>query len=460
MGINITQAQAEEFVKNVVGTDASRVKRELERACNAIEEYKQSLTNALKNKNMQESLLKMINSTEGFDLQKKLEEILNNKKIEKVEINNTTITMFTKPLICRASNGGLYDVGAFKIAFNAQGAGVRFFTLDNKYKRRSYWGDNCQHPHVSDTGSACLGNSAEPIAILNSQYEYSSIADICVAFLEQANLDDCAGRHVGNWDKVDANGNLIEGGCIDVEETRFKYGKTSEEDEFPSKRRCIWDGNRYEKNEMIYVQSEGVWINKENFKFRFSYCEECGELVDINKQGIIEIDKGKYVCKTHASLYKKCDLCGKFEKETNVKQENINGVDTNVCTTCLEKLITCSGCGKKTISPIKVIGAEEVICEVCAEHIGSENSKYVYDESFDIIRREDAVICTKCGDYVLRENAREVNGEFYCNYCELPTEGEEQVQEEQHAEQVETPYFETAEEAEAYYAGLRGENND
>lgn len=104
-----------------------------------------------------------------------------------------------------------YYIGKFKITIDFDLNNVKFFNLNNR--RKGYWTREDHHPHVNGTtGNACLGNVASTLAELFAQGEIYAIVMVAINFLQNANLEDPAGRMIFNWDEVDEDGNIAKVG--------------------------------------------------------------------------------------------------------------------------------------------------------------------------------------------------------------------------------------------------------
>lgn len=143
-----------------------------------------------------------------------LDQIAEQPRVSNIDIEGELITISVDEVYAYAENRdgdeGRYYIGNMRIQININNTDVRFFG-DNP--RRGYWGVD-PHPHVDGSnGRACLGNVAASIAELCSQKEIYGLFLIAMDFLENANVDDPAGRKIYMWDEVDEDGNIIrEGG--------------------------------------------------------------------------------------------------------------------------------------------------------------------------------------------------------------------------------------------------------
>ena len=142
-------------------------------------------------------------------------------KIEGIEwhsgttlFNSGLLQVRTKPIYCR-KQGRRFLFGRYLVTFDFFKSSVKFENADG-LNRKSYWGENCPHPHISSDGSACLGNIRTDISNALQSFSFSYAIILALAFLRQANINDSAGRYFVNWPLVDDEGNIIadNGGII------------------------------------------------------------------------------------------------------------------------------------------------------------------------------------------------------------------------------------------------------
>jgi len=140
-------------------------------------------------------------------IEQEFDNIVNLDKVEDLKIEGEKLFVYTKTMYTYDEKGAKYHTGKFRIEINPFNTSIKFF---GDTPRRSYWTDHDPHPHVNgDTGNACLGNVESTIAELCSQKQLYALVTICLDFIESVNTNDAAGINIVNWDRVDANGNII-----------------------------------------------------------------------------------------------------------------------------------------------------------------------------------------------------------------------------------------------------------
>lgn len=330
----------------------------------------------------------------------KLMDILNLSKVKQAyyDTDSKKIVVSTHTLYFRTLNGGRYRLGHATITFDTGNFNVRFDT-DNK--RRSYWSDNCPHPHVSHRGEACLGNTGELIVSLQSDNEFGLIFDILIAFLEQANTDDCAGRFAMNWDKVDEEGNVIQEGYKNKDNVYFKYGETPEEDRFVDGTKCACCGEILDEDDETYQTMDGETICESCRDEYYAECEECGDLEHRDNMNYIE-DIG-YVCEDCTeNHYIWCEICEEYTHEDDATW--IESEQRSICAHCRDK--------------------HYIWCEECEEWHSSDETTYVESVEKDVCDdclEEYYEKCCECGEYFFRGDmyAESENNvaNYYCDTC-------------------------------------------
>ena len=146
------------------------------------------------------------NSDVQSKLVKEMNDIAEHPRVTDLRIEGDFVTASIKDVIATDKKDRQFYIGNFQVKINTSNSEVKFFG-DNP--RRSHWTAQDPHPHVNGrTGQACLGNVSATIAELCSQNELYALVMVCIDFLESANIDDPAGKHVNNWDKMNEDGSI------------------------------------------------------------------------------------------------------------------------------------------------------------------------------------------------------------------------------------------------------------
>ena len=267
-------------------------------------------------------------------IEQQLREIKNNIYVDKVEFKTMTqkLRVTTKDIYMKSPEieDDIRYLGKMQIDINLDNYVVRFINLNNT--RYNYWGEYGQHPHVSESGSACLGNLSDTLAMANQENNLYIAVLQCIGFLQTYDPSDCAGAYYRAWDKVDEEGNIIEEGNMDIYE-------------------CDVCGERYEDEDEMY------------------YCEHCGKRMCPNCEQWVE-EYGYSVCPDcFNEFYVECEECGKYVLRNDAEQDS-NG--DWYCNECAEEcLVECASCGNvynvKNMKEIQDDDTGEIyyLCNAC-----------------------------------------------------------------------------------------------
>ena len=227
-------------------------------------------------------------------------------------------------------------LGEMKIMLDVNNYDVKMF--NETECRKGYWGDFCNHPHVSEAGEPCLGNSGDMLAECKLNNDLYIAFLTILGFLQQFDTDDIAGEYYVCWDRVNEEGNVVEKGLEDkYYETCCVCGEGICEDNYyicdecggyvcPDHEHWVDDtslcencyndltaecticGDVHLQENMLYIDEQ--WICDDCKDGYVSYCEKCEEEHLIDNM-IEDEDKGGFYCKECWEEHEK-------EKEENV----------------------------------------------------------------------------------------------------------------------------------------------
>ena len=260
--------------------------------------------------------------------------------------------------------GYTFYIGRFEVNVTMSTSKVSFINLEPENRRKSHWGEGCMHPHISNTGTACLGNIAESIMIATKNADIKSICAIILNYLCSVNPDDAAGKHLTNWDVVDENGIIID----------FP----------PNLKDCCNCGKKVTE----------ITIND------FHLCHKCSSNFCNDHIHSIDVLEGDnklhtHVCNTCISDYSKCIKCNTYTEEP----------------------VTCVVCGKvhckQCAEPIIYDGENVYICESCKNGIENSADGIFAGTTYKIVK------CAECKEQILIEDldALLTGEDFVCSKC-------------------------------------------
>lgn len=167
-----------------------------------IERLQVELVRTVRETSGAERKLEQLEACRGVEMEKferEFDRLLSVPAVREVQAEGGLIKVFTDTLYATDPRSGKrHEIGAFRIEINTDGRGdgVRWFNLTRQidaYER------GMQAPHVFHPGHACLGNHKEVFPQLIGSYEFSIVAMLAIRFVESANTDDTAGRHIDRW---------------------------------------------------------------------------------------------------------------------------------------------------------------------------------------------------------------------------------------------------------------------
>ena len=281
-----------------------------------------------------DALEKMKDEIDIEDIEQQLEEIKNNIYVEKVEYKTLSkkLRITTKDIYMTSPEieDDIRYLGKMQIDINLNNYIVRFINLNNT--RYNYWGEYGHHPHVSESGSACLGNLSDTLAMANQENNLYIAVLQCIGFLQTYDPKDCAGAYYRAWDKVDEDGNIIEEGNMDIYECEQCGERFEDEDELYTCEHC---GKRICSGCEVYVERYGYSVCPDCFEEYYIECEECGEYVLRNNAE--EDSNGDWYCNECAEeCLAECANCGNIYNTENMKemQDDDTGEIYYLCNAC------------------------------------------------------------------------------------------------------------------------------
>lgn len=189
-----------------------RLEREYNDLCIQIKEYKKHIIRVSDNISLNMANIEALKNNSDKKIEKIINEIKTIKNIKKVEsilCSGSGLIINTEELWITFTPDIRYYLGKYIINVNIKTGNITFKTVNPKDRNKSYWGNNCHHPHVNQEGEACLGNASAIIVDLLSSQEYYALTTILINFLESVNIEDAAGKYVYKWPCFDSNGKKL-----------------------------------------------------------------------------------------------------------------------------------------------------------------------------------------------------------------------------------------------------------
>ena len=281
-----------------------------------------------------DALEKTVEEVDVKNIEQQLEAIKNNIYVEKVEFKELIqrLRITTKDIYMTSPEieDDIRYLGKMQIDINLDNYAVRFINLNNT--RYNYWGEDGHHPHVSDTGSPCLGNLSDILAIANEENDLYIAVLQCIGFLQTYDPSDCAGAYYRAWDKVDEDGNIIEEGNMEIYECEQCGARYEDEDEMYYCEHC---GKRICPNCEQWVEGYEYSVCPDCLYEFYIVCEECGSYV--LKNDATQDSNGDWYCNECAEeCLAECARCGVFCNIENMKemQDDDTGEVYYLCYAC------------------------------------------------------------------------------------------------------------------------------
>ncbi|MFA5490968.1 MAG: hypothetical protein WC284_17455, partial [Candidimonas sp.] len=190
---------------------SENVKTQLEQKKARIQESQRQLRDLIRDVEHDARYLEMLDSGEKELTDKLRREYASLRRINKIKSVHADphamkLTVMTEHLYCENPKTHiLHDMGEYKIDISL----ARDFGITWNNKTRKINGKS--HPHVDESGRACMGNFAETVPSLIAKNELVPLIIMCLRFIESVNVNDAWGEQIRNWPEAkDADGNKIK----------------------------------------------------------------------------------------------------------------------------------------------------------------------------------------------------------------------------------------------------------
>ena len=319
--------RAERFIENIK-KDIEKYNGYIEDCEKHLEIKKRELETLKKEKDIKDKIKKDLKYIKEHELVK---EVYYNPAIGKLIIRTKTLYMQHPE-----DKNDRRLLGKMKIILDVNNYDVKLF--NETECRKGYWGDDCNHPHVSEAGEPCLGNSGDMLAECKLNNDLYIAFLTILGFLQQFDTKDIAGEYYVCWDRVDEEGNVIEKGLED------KYYGTC----------CVCGEGIYEDNYYVCDECGGCMCpDHEHWVDDTSLCENC-----------------------YDDLTAECPICGDVHL-----QENMLYIDEEwVCNDCQDGYVSyCEKCGEEHLIDNMIEDEDKggYYCEACWEEKKKEEEENV-----------------------------------------------------------------------------------
>lgn len=209
------------LIDNIMRSESDKLRDLQNRLEDTEHQYKKFLTRA-KNYGLQLSSLRLqltaVNKSKDEYIEKiktEFDKIKSNKNIESFDIDDTGYLIVNTHkiycnVLCEDNVTRKYYFGKYQIRVEIAKGEVKFYNQEKNMLRHSAWGNKCHHPHVSEIGNPCLGNTTTMIVDCCVKLEWAILVDVLINYLQSVNITDSAGKCYVEWDEIDSEGNVIK----------------------------------------------------------------------------------------------------------------------------------------------------------------------------------------------------------------------------------------------------------
>ena len=285
-----------------------------------------------------------------------IDNILSLPQVKKLDMYSSDLHIYTNQIDFYDTQGNKFRGNHYKIEMNIRTGALRFETpYAESNLHYSYWDENNEispHPHIGRPGEYCLGNAGDLLCEYISEQDLFNSVLVVIAFLEQCNEEDYAGKWVREWTCIDEEGNEIE--------------------------------NPYKKivNTCTCCEAE---LDNDNTLI----CYECGETMCDS----CYYDYGDEVICDHCrdEHYTRCDVCEDLYKNEDVTE--------------------CAECGEYVCGDCERWAGDDTFC---SDHCRDE--QYTFCDRCDEYKpNDDMVDCEYCGDSYCISCMTKAHDKHFCD---------------------------------------------
>ncbi len=203
-----------------------QLQRELRDAQSKVDEYKQLFIQQLRNQDrLNAEIPALENLTEGARDQfaKDYQRLCEYRDVTDIKVYENAIDIYTDHLYCVDGRSGLtHWMGRFRIHIDARGRNGAVLWKNLDFVIRGYE-SGMQAPHVFNRGSACLGSLEEVIPQYLAKWDFATLTQLAISFVQSVNTDDVAGSKVNRWPIAECSFEAAREQGINPEQHNKKY---------------------------------------------------------------------------------------------------------------------------------------------------------------------------------------------------------------------------------------------
>lgn len=197
----LMRQQAQQFAEGLGSAAVNQLRTEARDMMETAATYRQSYLDSMRSAGVTmahaEALQEQTRQTQANPDLMTIERMIDNGTLTSIEFDNMKAVVQTKPLLAYdPRTEAQHLIGRMRISIDMRGGSVIFRNLDDL--THGFEGD-MQAPHVFHSGHACPGNFAEMQVDLMQRYDWVTLIQMAIAFIETANTNDAAGKYVHRW---------------------------------------------------------------------------------------------------------------------------------------------------------------------------------------------------------------------------------------------------------------------
>ena len=205
-----TRKRLIDFVKTAMDKEFKEARTRIEQLSSEIEQFQSNLVLKLRERT---NKMILVETPESVNLDQRANKMIRDlyalNHVTGVDIKDKAVHVNTdKIFVDDPRTKRKHELGCFRIEIDSgNNRQVRIFNTTRKI--RAYERD-MQAPHVFHDGRPCLGDLVQSLPEAQAKHDYSTIALLCIMFLENVNTDDPAGKYVHYWPRVEEDGTTTE----------------------------------------------------------------------------------------------------------------------------------------------------------------------------------------------------------------------------------------------------------
>jgi len=167
---------------------------------NTVKSCREQLTDAIRQFEMARKQYESLLTVTKVDATKyggEFDALCRNSSIESIKFRGNIFSIRTKRLFfVDPRSNKRHELGKMQIDIDQNRGSVTFRNLTQTIPG---YQNGMNAPHVFADGHACWGNAESTVSQLIAMYEYASLADFLIGYLQSVNVDDPAGAKCDRW---------------------------------------------------------------------------------------------------------------------------------------------------------------------------------------------------------------------------------------------------------------------